>query len=134
MFAAYESDFTPSRSRVGAYVTKATRATPGRGRRASAVPLGRPPPVQPGRHRPQHALGFLGRERSAVRPRLDHRAVRVAGGDDPARQRDLPSLEAVRVAAAVPALAVGAHYRGREGETRDLGELARGPLRDTANH
>jgi hypothetical protein len=42
--------------------------------------------------------------RGAVRPRLDHRAVRVGGGDDPAGQRDLPAREAGGIACPIPAL------------------------------
>ena len=46
----------------------------------------------------------LDRKRRAVRAVLDHRAVRVADGDDPCGKRDRGSRDPVRIAAPVPAL------------------------------
>src|SRR5438309_443381 len=50
-------------------------------------------------------------ERRPVRTRLDHRAERVADGDDAGAERDLLAAQAVRIAAPVPTLVAGADDR-----------------------
>ena len=57
----------------------------------------------------------------------DHRVVGVAGEDDPAADRDRRAGEAVRVAAAVPALVLVAHERG---DRLELGRAAQDALAD----
>ena len=66
--------------------------------------------------------GGIDLERRPVRTRLDHRAIGVADRDDAGADRDRVPPQAVRIAAAVPALVARADDRHDPGESLDRGE------------
>src|SRR5207253_6521052 len=73
-------------------------------------------------------------ERRPVGPWLDHRAERVADGDDARAERDLLAGEAVRIAATVPALVARADDRRDVRERLDRREDPLADDRVRAHH